>query len=188
VGVQVLQDFASQRSALRMILEQMQPLDVPPPSCLETSSYLQVNGIFVMHRQLMFLFLLRNAIHFVVTQVQRIAAMLLPTETQGCAFLTSPQLTSVLLKQITLVPQDGSYAQIFLVSDESCNTFARLLKRCWRMWHGLVPGRDALLDCFRKGRVLEIGWTLHGIVVDMCCGIGQVVSAMSKDICMHSGY
>jgi hypothetical protein len=109
-------------------------------------------------------------------------------QAQGGAFITSTQLTRVLLIQTSLVPQDGSYAQTFLVSDDSCNTFARLLKRSWHMWHRLVPGRDALLDCFRKGRVLEIGWTLHGIVVDMCCGIGQVDSAMSKDICMHSGY
>jgi hypothetical protein len=80
VGLQVLQDLASQRSALRMILEQMQPLDVPLPSCLETSSYLRINIIFVMHGHLMLPLLLRNAIHFVVAQEQRIAAMLWTTE------------------------------------------------------------------------------------------------------------
>jgi hypothetical protein len=76
VGLQVLQDFARQRSALRMILEQMQPLDVPLPSCLETSSYLQINGILVLDSQVLLPFLLTNAIHFVVTEEQRIAAIL----------------------------------------------------------------------------------------------------------------
>jgi hypothetical protein len=78
VGVQVLQDFASQSSALRKILKQMQPLDVsPPPSCLETSSYLQINGMIVqLHSQVLNSFVLTNAIHIVVAMVQRIAAIL----------------------------------------------------------------------------------------------------------------
>jgi hypothetical protein len=76
MGLQA-QDFASQRSALRKILKQMQPLDVPPPSRLETSSYLQINGILVeLNCQLLLTFLLTNAIHIVVAMVQRIAAIL----------------------------------------------------------------------------------------------------------------
>jgi hypothetical protein len=77
MGLQA-QDFASYRSALRMILKQMQPLDVsPPPSCLETSSYLQINGILVeLTCRVLKPFLVTNAIHIVVAMMQRIAAIL----------------------------------------------------------------------------------------------------------------
>jgi hypothetical protein len=47
------------------------------------------------------------------------------------------------------------------------------------MWHGLVPGRDALLDCFRTGRVVETGWILYTIVEMR--GLCAIIVSVARD-------